>query len=492
MCDVHRFHGDGPERAIEASDLVDELVVSMTNRRIYDIDHPRVYTSLGRLHETIDLLLEQEGGGQVELGMADGYLFCGRRPLVGASLSALRIIEPLNWLDSGGIGFRRGIEREDLEVLVEVLAARKGRFEDFREANEEMRRRGCATISLLPAYHAPFEAGAELGSSGATTPLVAPRESGELPAEATTLQIPRKLYQGIVDLMQDVMVKVCRRDHFSIDSAQGFIEAILRRLDQDGGSMMNICRYEQYDAYTFGHSIRVCFLALNFARCLSRDPALIQRVGLSALLHDVGKAWIPFEILHSRGRLSPAERIEMERHTVFGSEILLGTENADPMAVATAFGHHQTLAGRGYPASLHRIEQSLVTRLVKICDVYEALTAVRPYKVGMSPVRAYRIMMSMDDHFDPVLLRRFVEVNGIYPVGCRVILSSREVARVLEQTDALEQPVVRVEVDPDGERLATEDERILNLRRPEEGEDVSVAGLVSGSELEPATVAAAG
>ena len=96
------------------------------------------------------------------------------------------------------------------------------------------------------------------------------------------------------------------------------------------------------------------------------------------------------------------------------------------LSVAVAFSHHQNVDGEGYPASIRGAKQSTATMIVKLSDVYEALTAVRPYKPRMSPTRAYRIMMSMKGHFEPSLLRRFVSLNGIYPDGSRVRLSSGE------------------------------------------------------------------
>ena len=148
----------------------------------------------------------------------------------------------------------------------------------------------------------------------------------------------------------------------------------------------------------------------------------------------------------------------MDKHTTHGGEILLDIDDTDPMAVASAFGHHRTLDNRGYPSTIHYVRLSAGTKIVKICDVYEALTAVRPYKPPMSPTRAYRIMMSMDNHFDRRLLREFITVNGIFPVGSRVRLSTGEIARVVRQAPALQHPVVQVEEDAGG-ALVKSDER---------------------------------
>jgi HD-GYP domain-containing protein (c-di-GMP phosphodiesterase class II) len=145
----------------------------------------------------------------------------------------------------------------------------------------------------------------------------------------------------------------------------------------------------------------------------------------------------------------------MNRHTEHGGRILLDMPGVEPMAIAAALGHHQTLGGGGYPKTLHLTQLSTCTRMIKICDVYEALTAVRPYKDRMSPTRAYRIMIAMRDHFDQALLKRFITVNGIYPVGSSVRLTTGERGVVIEHTGSLEHPVVMLEHDTQraGERL---------------------------------------
>jgi HD-GYP domain-containing protein (c-di-GMP phosphodiesterase class II) len=272
-----------------------------------------------------------------------------------------------------------------------------------------------------------------------------------------------QLYQGIVDLLQDSMVKVCRGEPLHADGARGYVEAVLKQLDADSHSLMHVARYEKYDAFTFGHSIRVCFLALNFAKTLTQDPELLHRIGLAALLHDVGKAWVPFEILHATGYLTDEQRLEMNKHTLYGGEILLDMDHSDPLAVAVAVSHHRTQEGGGYPTTVQAARLSLGTRIVKICDVYEALTAVRPYKTRMSPTRAFRAMMAQQHHFDPSLLRRFIAHTGVYPQGSRVRLAGGAIARVLAQTGSLARPRVRLERAASGELLHPADMLELDL-----------------------------
>lgn len=459
MCDLHR---QDPSIAVlppSVEEFVEELVVSMTNGRIYRPDHPRIGASIERLMGILCSLTKPDEQESLVIGCADGYLFHGSRPLVGASLAAIRLVNKLSDLGAGGLSFDHEALAEEFCALVGVLLLGK---QGFSEANSELLQRGCKHIRFLPSYACGDGDGRvrDIAAEYLNTGRIA---GGLSSAGAGSLRLPTRLYQSVVDTLQDTMIRACRHDIFEIDQARTHVEAILGRLTEDATTMMRICRYEQYDAFTFGHSIRVCCLALNFARNLTRDEAVLSRIGTAALLHDVGKAWVPFEILHSRDRLSQEERIEMSRHSDYGAEILVGLPSADRVTVAGAFGHHRTIDGGGYPRTRLKENQSFVTRLIKICDAFEALTAVRPYKAGMSPTRAYRIMLTMKDHFDPAILRSFIEATGIYPIGSMVRLSTNETARVLAQSMDLRLPRVQLETSADGAPLHSEDRREVDL-----------------------------
>ena len=473
MCELHH-NAPSSEPRLSISGFVDELVVAITNGRIYWNEHPRVKSSIASLKRGLQNLLAHNGRERIEIGSFDGYLIVEERPLLGASLSAPRIIRPLSELGSGGIAFEQGAEDKDFSALIELLGRRDLEDLGLENAGRVLRESGVKHVGLLPPYS---EENLDLESEKDDS-LDFEYDDPSL----LSLEIPIHLYQSVVDLLQDVMIRACRGDQITPENAMGFVEAILKQLEDDSKTLMSISRYERYDAFTFGHSIRVSFLALNFARNLTDDYMLLQRIGLAALLHDIGKAWVPFEILHSTSRLTNEERVEMNKHTIHGGEILMDMEPHDAMSAAIAFGHHKKLDNTGYPHTIHETQLSTATKIVKICDVYEALTAVRPYKASMTPLRAFRVMMTMDQHFDPALLKQFIRHVGVYPVGSRVRLESGETARVVRQSDAFLRPVVQLERAEGGHVLAKEDCLELDLSTLEPGHRRQAQEIVLASE----------
>ncbi|MCA8971154.1 MAG: HD domain-containing protein [Planctomycetes bacterium] len=447
MCDV----GYDQEALGGVEGFLDELLVALVNGRVYSETHPRLRDTLEGLVRRLEQQCTSGSTSSIEVGVVDGYLVHDTRPLMSATLSAQRLIEPVARLGAGGLVFERGATFDEFVGVVSLLNARKSeQGETWTNANTLLEKSGVRHIRLLPPLSLETAAKRTTGF-------------GDSERVETELELPLEIYQGVINLLQSVSIAVCRGKSFKLDTVRGEIERIMKRIDVDPASMLEVARYEQYDAFTFGHSVRVCFLAVIFAKSLTPDIRLQERVGLAGLLHDIGKAKVPFEIVHAPGRLTDEEKLEMQLHTVHGARTLLDVDDADPVAVATAFSHHKTMDDRGYPKTGFWAPRSPMTKIVKICDVYEALTAVRPYKPAMSPVRAYRIMLSMRNHFDLALLRRFIETNGIHPVGTEVRLNTGELAEVVRQTEDLHCPIVILTKDAEGNELDVLDRTRFDL-----------------------------
>jgi len=422
----------------EATLLAETIVAALVNSRIYALDHPRVGNAFDDVARQVRTIAEGTGAATVRLGAYDGMLVFDQKPLLGASISVARLNKQLERLGAGGVEFDAHVARDDLPLLFALLSARDPTTSTCADGNRALAEQGCTTARLLPPYAEAVEA-----------------------AFGDPVRLGLPFHQKVIDLLQTVTVTVCRGGRIDFGPVQGQAEEVLKRLEAREDLHLGLARQDQYDAFTFGHSLRVAILSMHFAKALTDDRDLMIRIGTAALLHDVGKSLIPFEILHSNKPLDEDERREMNRHAELGAECLLDHREADPLAVAAAFGHHRTPDGSGYPRTTHQHPVSMVTSIVKICDIFEALTAARPYKQPMSPIRAYRVMIAMGDKLDQRLLKRFIEINGVYPVGQLVELDGGEVAVVRAQTDDMLRP--QVALMDGGSDLLMRDEELIDL-----------------------------
>jgi HD-GYP domain-containing protein (c-di-GMP phosphodiesterase class II) len=428
----------------EATLLVDALVAAFVNARIYAMTHPRLQVSIADLQRALRELAAATGEPTVVIGAAEGLIIHKQSPLLGASIGAARLIALLRTWGSGGLEFGARVETQELETLLVAMATRPLPGHDYNHLNDTLAERQCQLVRLLPPY----------ANATRTSDKTNPLES--------TVRVGLRFYQSVIDLLQNVTVSVCRGGRIDFAPVQAQAEQVLKQLQSREQPLLGLARQDQYDAFTFGHSVRVAILSMNFAKTLTDDHGLLIRIGTAALLHDVGKSLIPFELLHSARTLTAEERLQMNRHADLGAECLLDHNDADPLAVAAAFGHHRCPDGTVYPRTLHAHHISMVSRIVKICDVFEALTAARPYKQPMSPIRAYRVMLAMGQKLDQGLLRKFIESNGIYPNGQLVQLNDGAVAVVRAQGKDPLRPIVALAdtVAPD---LVEEDQQLLDL-----------------------------
>lgn len=209
-------------------------------------------------------------------------------------------------------------------------------------------------------------------------------------------------------------------------------------------ALLSVARLKTHDDYTYLHSVAVAALMLALSRQLGLDPGLTKRAGCGGLMHDLGKAFMPLEVLNKPGKLTDAEFAIMKTHPEAGARALQEA-GADAEAVDIALHHHEKINGRGYPYGLKGEEITLLARMGAVCDVYDAVTSVRAYKAPWDPAGALREMARWDGHFDRNVFNAFVKTVGIYPVGALVRMASDRLAVIAEPGKAsLLTPIVRV------------------------------------------------
>jgi putative nucleotidyltransferase with HDIG domain len=265
----------------------------------------------------------------------------------------------------------------------------------------------------------------------------------------------RRVYANAVETAETLWNAAKAGDQPDPGAARNIIDGLARLVTQDRTSLMALTALKKYDNYTFTHMVNVSSLAMALARSLAIEGPLLREFGFAALMHDIGKVNTPLEVLNKPDKLNRDEFEVMKRHVIDGAHILRRTPEMPALAPIVAFEHHLRQDLSGYPENIGSRNLNLCTMIVTIADVFDALRSNRPYRQGLATDRIRAIMGEQDNPaFNQLLLKRFVNLMGLFPIGNLVRLNTDELAVVTaEHPSDPFRPQVKILTDATGERL---------------------------------------
>jgi len=232
-----------------------------------------------------------------------------------------------------------------------------------------------------------------------------------------------------------------------VAEARKVVEKIISELEGNSELCYTMSVVRSIDEYTFEHSVNVCILSLIIGSALHYSREDLHRLGVGALLHDLGKIHMP-ELVRKEGSLTPGEWERMKEHTTLGFNDLRRHFDLSLLSAHVAYQHHERLDGSGYPRGLKGSEIHEFGLISAVADVYDAMNADRPYRSRREPQEAAEeLRQQAGKTLHPEMVKKLLEKVALYPTASIVLLSSGEVGVVVGQTDDPARPRVRVVAD---------------------------------------------
>jgi len=261
-----------------------------------------------------------------------------------------------------------------------------------------------------------------------------------------------RLYAAALDVSHSLYDALGADDPSRQRSLRRVTQTLVDSLLEDESALLSMTSIKNFDGYLFNHCTNVAVLSAALGRRLGLAKVQLGELFVAALLHDLGKTLVAKETLDKTGALTDAEWQAIRQHPIRGVEILLEQGHMGPgilAAIIAGFEHHLDYDLAGYPHLLQKDQVSLFGRIVAVADCYDAITTPRSYRtVNLTPFDGIRFLVEhMGTKFDPTLVKMFVELQGVYPPGTTVRLSSDEVGVVSRAPltgSPLDRPLVRI------------------------------------------------
>ena len=439
-------------RVAQYEELLRRFASGVRAAQLYAADHPLIGRNVDGLLAVLKSLHTTQAS--IAVGIVDQQLVVADTPMAKASLGMSELIKRLKDHKIERIAFERGVTPKETADFMQAIAA-LGR----PEAND-------GTFSFPHIKVGRITA-----------------EDHRADGIGSDMAAIRQLYSNAVSVAEAAWESAQTEGQADLPAALQAVDGLAEAVTQNRTALVALTAMRNYDNYTFTHMVNVSILTMGQARALGIEGRLLREFGLSALMHDIGKVRTPKEILNKPDKLTDAEFEIMRRHVVDGAEILRRTPEMPILAPVVAFEHHLRIDGTGYPFAARRATLNVATMICGIADVYDAMRSQRAYQQAFPTERILAVLKRNDGtQFDTNLVRRFVQLLGIYPAGNLVKLASGEIA-VVTQVHAPDphRPRVRVIIDNKGTRLDLPYDLNLWQAAPEGAQPASIV-----SPVEPA------
>ncbi|MGH7508028.1 MAG: HD-GYP domain-containing protein [Gemmatimonadales bacterium] len=413
------------------------IYAALRSLKLYPVENATVQKALDDLDTAARALLEVEV--DVEIRVSGDFLFVNATRLrveLDNYASFSHILALFRAFEIGVLHVRSGMERREWQIFLSLLLSISEQGQSEERLEELQERLDSAQVSHLEVERA--------------------HEEGETSQEAR--HAAKRVYSEGVAVTRDVIAGVRLGRATRLKRVKRAVQLVVDQVLNNEMSMVGMTTVRDYDEYTFTHSVNVCIFSVALGKKLGFSKVQLYDLGMTALLHDVGKARVPPEILNKTGGLDEREWKIIQQHPWHGALTLFGMrayEEIPYQSILVAHEHHMKIDLTGYPKCVRPRTLGIFSRIVSVADAFDAATTRRVYQtVPIEPDQVLREMWENPKRgHDQLVVKALISLIGIYPVGTCVILDSFEVAVVAgpnPDPQHLNRPLVRIAVDADG------------------------------------------
>jgi HD-GYP domain-containing protein (c-di-GMP phosphodiesterase class II) len=432
------------------------LYTVLRSLKMYPVENATVQKSLDDLDSSARTLLATEK--ELEIRVAGDFLFVNATRLrveLDNYASFSHILAMLRAFDIGVLHIRSGMERREWQIFLSLLLSLSQQA-DLEERLEVLQERlDSAKVSNLELERAQAEGGS---------------------SEESRHQAKRVYSEGVA-VTRDIIAGVRLGRGPRLKRVKRAVQLVVDQVLNNEMSMVGMTTVRDYDEYTFTHSVNVCIFSVALGKKLGFSKVQLYDLGMTALLHDVGKARVPAEILNKTGGLEDREWRFIQQHPWMGALTLFGMrayEEIPYRSILVAHEHHMKMDLTGYPKTIRPRTLGIFSRIVSVADGFDAATTRRVYNT--TAIEPDQVLKEMWDNpkrgYDRVVVKALINLIGVYPVGTCVILDTLEVGIVAAPNpdgQQLSRPLVRLAVDVNGATLPLPGTQVSLMEKNESG-----------------------
>jgi HD-GYP domain-containing protein (c-di-GMP phosphodiesterase class II) len=416
------------------------LYTGLRSLKLYPIENAQVQKALDDLAASARQILDVER--ELELRVQGEFIFVNSTRLrldLENYASFSHVLAVVRQCGIGTLRVEEGADRRQLQILVSLLLTYSTRE---------------------PSPSKVYEIAGKLTEAGAGAVFVEPPiESDEVLADAERAkEAAKRTYARSVAVTREVINSLRMGRTANVKRVKRAVQSIVDQVLNNESSLMGLTTLRDYDEYTFTHSVNVCIFSVALGRKLGLTKLQLYDLGMAALFHDVGKSRVPLEVLNKEGGLTEEEWRILQAHPWLGVLTLFGLRGYGEIpyrGMVVAHEHHMKADLTGYPKTIRPRALSIFSKIVAVADGFDAATSRRVYQTV--PIQPDQVLKEMWENprrgYDPVVVKAFINLIGVYPVGTCVILDTYDVGIVhAANSDVSEvhRPVVRIVATSDG------------------------------------------